>query len=233
MRLLTFGLALLAGIVAGPALAQGPVGMSSVAIARCAGKASAAIREADPAFGFIALDGMPWVTIERTEEKVGSQTIATTVTGTGARRRRDHTAVPFRFTCLLNDKGEAVMFHTSQLLTRLRDDLPPSYFVNGTATYLERMAAPKDLELRVQLLDVATPSNPEILTEQVVRTGWQVPLPFFLRLPKDTPMQGRKLVIGARMLAGDEVLFELKEPRPISSADLGRPIDLTLTKVQK
>ena len=114
--------------------------MSSVAIARCAGKASAAIREADPAFGFIALDGMPWVTIERTEEKVGSQSIATTVTGTGARRRRDHTAVPFRFTCLLNDKGEAVMFHTSQLLTRLRDDLPPSYFVNGTATYLERMA---------------------------------------------------------------------------------------------
>ena len=232
MRLLTFGLALLAGIVAGTALAQGPVGMSSVAIARCAGKASAAIREADFAFGFIALDGMPWVTIERTEEKVGSQAIATTVTGTGARRRHDHTAVPFRFTCLLNDKGEAVMFHTSQLLTRLRDDLPPSYFVNGTATYLERMAAPKDLELRVQLLDIAT-SNPEILTEQVVRTGWQVPLPFFLRLPKDTPTEGRKLVIGARMLAGNEVLFELKEPRPISSADLGRPIDLTLTKVQK
>ena len=46
--------------------------MSSVAIARCAGKASAAIREADPAFGFIALDGMPWVTIERTEEKVAA-----------------------------------------------------------------------------------------------------------------------------------------------------------------
>ena len=70
------------------------------------------------------------------------------------------------------------------------------------------MAAPKDLELRVQLLDVAKTSNPEILTEQVVRTGWQVPLPFFLRLPKDTPTEGRKLVIGARMLAGNEVLFD-------------------------
>ena len=125
------------------------------------------------------------------------------------------------------------MFHTSQLLTRLRDDLPPSSFVNGYGDLSREDGAPKDLELRVQLLDIATPSNPEILTEQVVRTGWQVPLPFFLRLPKDTPMQGRKLVIGARMLAGNELLFELKEPRPISSADLGRSIDLTLTKVQK
>jgi len=161
------------------------------------------------------------------------QSISTTVTGTGARRRRDHTAVPFRFTCLLNDKGEVVMFHASQLLTRLRDELPPSHFVNGSATYLEKMATPRGLELRVQLLDVAKPSSPEILTEQVVRTGWQVPIPFFLRLPEDTPVEGRKLVIGARMVVGREVLFALKEPRPISSADLGKSIDLTLAKVQK
>ena len=72
------------------------------------------MRQADPAFGVIALDGIPWVTIERTEEKVGIQSISTTVTGTGARRRRDGTSVPFRFTCVLNSKGEALMFHTSQ-----------------------------------------------------------------------------------------------------------------------
>ena len=233
MRPLAVALILIGGIAAVPALAQDPGGMSSAAISRCAGKAGAEIREADPAFGFIALDGMPWVTIERTEEKVGMQPISTTLTGTGARRRRDHTAVPFRFTCLLNDKGEVVMFHTSQLLTRLRDELPPSYFANGSATYLEKMAAPRGLELRVQLLDVARPSNAEILAEQVVRTGWQVPIPFFLRLPKDTPLGGRTLVIGASMVVGHEVLFALKEPRPISSADLGRAIDLTLTKVQK
>jgi uncharacterized lipoprotein YbaY len=233
MRLLAVGLVLLAGVVAEPALAQDSGGMSSAAISRCAGKAGAEIRESDPAFGFIALDGMPWVTIERTEDKVGMQSISTTVTGTGARRRRDHTAVPFRFTCLLNDKGEVVMFHASQLLTRLGDELPPSHFVNGSATYLERMATPRGLELRVQLLDVAKPSNVEILAEQVVRTGWQVPIPFFLRLPKDTPVEGRKLAIGARMVVGREVLFALKEPRPVSSADLGKSIDLTLAKAQK
>ena len=177
MRLVTFGLALLAGIIAVPALAQEPGGMSSASISRCAGKAGAEIREADPAFGFIALDGMPWVTIERTEDKVGMQSISTTVTGTGARRRRDHTAVPFRFTCLLNDKGEVVMFHASQLLTRLRDELPPSYFVNGSATYLEKMATPRGLELRVQLLDVAKPSTRKSLPSRSCAPAGRCPFP--------------------------------------------------------
>jgi uncharacterized lipoprotein YbaY len=94
------------------------------------------------------------------------------------------------------------------------------------------MAPPRGLELRVQLLDIAKPSNVEILTEQVVRTGWHVPIPFFLRLPKDTSFDGRKLVVAARMVLAHETLFELKEPRGISAADLGNSLDLTLTKVQ-
>ena len=92
------------------------------------------------------------------------------------------------------------MFHTSQLLTRMRDELPPSNFVEGSATYLEKMAPPRGLELRVQLLDISKPSNVEVLTEQVLRTGWHVPIPFFLRLPKDTSFEGRKLVVAARMV---------------------------------
>ena len=65
---------------------------------------------------------------------------------------------------------------------------------------MEKMAPPRGLELRVQLLDISKPSNAEVLAEQVVRTGWHVPIPFFLRLPKDTSFEGRKLVIGARMV---------------------------------
>ena len=233
MRLLKFAFALLASVIAMPALAQESGGLSSSAISRCAGKAGIEMRQADPAFGVIALDGIPWVTIERTEEKVGIQPISTTVTGTGARRRRDGTSVPFRFTCVLNSKGEALMFHTSQLLTRMRDELPPSNFVEGSATYLEKMAPPRGLELRVQLLDISKPSNVDVLTEQVLRTGWHVPIPFFLRLPKDTSFEGRKLVVDARMVLAHQTLFELKEPRKISAADLGNSVDLTLVKVQK
>jgi uncharacterized lipoprotein YbaY len=98
---------------------------------------------------------------------------------------------------------------------------------------MEKMAPPRALELRVQLLDISKPSNAEVLAEQVVRTGWHVPIPFFLRLPKDTSFEGRKLVIDARIVLAHQTLFELKEPRGISAADLGNSVDLTLLKVQK
>lgn len=210
-----------------PTAAREPGGISSSAISRCAGKIGSDTRQADPAFGLIMLDGMPWVTIERTEERVGTQRIATTVTGTGARRRRDGTSVPFRFTCLLDQNGQAVMFHSSQLAPTLGDALPPAKVVEGTVTYLQRMALPQGAELRVQLLDSGkTPAD--IVAEQVVRSGWQVPIPFALRLPKDMNLEGRKLVLTARLVARQQTLFELKAPHGVSTADLGKPIELTL-----
>lgn len=222
-------LALLAGTIVVPALAQDSGDISSLSISRCAGRAGIDTRQADAAFGFIAIDGVPWVTIERTEELVGSQAISTTITGTGARRRRDGRSVPFRFVCVLNNRGEALMFHTSHVNPELKDELPPSVLVSGSATYAEKMAAPKGLELRVQLLDVAK-SPAEILSEQVVRTGWQVPIPFALRLPKDTGLDGRTLAIAARMMVGRQTLFELKAPQAVTSGDIARPIDLVLAK---
>jgi uncharacterized lipoprotein YbaY len=215
-----------------PTLAQEPGGISSSAISRCAGRVGMDTRQSDAAFGTIMLDGMPWVTIERTEEMMGAQKIATTVTGTGARRRRDGTTAPFRFTCVLDQKGQAVMFHASQLAPALGDALPPSTIIAGSATYLLRMALPKGAELRVQLLDVAKTPAGDILAEQVVRSGWQVPMPFALRLPKSTELEGRKLVLTARMVQGRQVLYRLKEPHAIGGDDFRRPIELTLEKVE-
>jgi hypothetical protein len=76
--------AIAAIVLAAPALAQDPAGISSSAISRCAGKVGMDTRRSDPAFGTIMLDGMPWTTIERTEEKLGARVIVTTVIGTGA-----------------------------------------------------------------------------------------------------------------------------------------------------
>jgi hypothetical protein len=92
-----------------PSLAQEAGGISSPPLSRCAGKIGLDARQSDAAFGIIMLNGAPWLSIERTEEKVGSQPIASTVTGTGSQRRRNRTMAPFRFTCLLDDKGEVVM----------------------------------------------------------------------------------------------------------------------------
>ena len=128
--------ALLACALASPALARDG-GISSLAISRCAGKVGVDTRQSDAAFGLIAIDGIPWVTIERTEQSVGTQPITTTVTGLGALHRRNGTSVPFRFTCVLDAKGQALMFHATHLMRKLGDALPPATFVVGSATYAD------------------------------------------------------------------------------------------------
>ena len=90
--------ALLAASIATPAFAGPDGGISTPMLSRCAGKAGLETRQSDAAFGLLALDGAPWLSIERTDEAVGIQPIMTTVTGTGSRYRRNGTSVPFRFT---------------------------------------------------------------------------------------------------------------------------------------
>ncbi len=228
MRL--FVLSLLAGVAAAaPAVAQNLAEPSAV-LSRCAGKIGTDMRKGDPAFVTIALDGEPWLTIDRTEEKVGDAMIATTVTGIGSLRRKDGTSVPLRFTCLLDDKGQAVMVHLGPLLRTMGDRLPPATVIEGAASYLQRMALPRGVELQVRLLDTAK-KPAEVLAEQVVRSGWQVPIPFNLRVPKETNLEGRRLVLTARFVSARQPLFELKEERVLPVADLHKYVLLTLDKV--
>jgi uncharacterized lipoprotein YbaY len=235
MRLLTFlGLAALLLLALSPAATgqdvggQDTGGLSSNALSRCAGKVGRDTRQADPAFGIIMLDGMPWMTVERTEEKVGSQPITTTVTSNGALLRHKGTTVYFRFTCLLDDKGEAVMFHMRRADPRIGDGLPAALTVRGTAGYRTRNALPRGAELRVQLLDLSTSPQGEILAEQVVRSGWEVPIPFEMRLPKDSSLAGRKLAVAARLVAERRVIFRLAQPRPLTGDAARQNIDLLL-----
>ncbi|GEP58338.1 YbaY family lipoprotein [Reyranella soli] len=231
MYLLNLVVTLLVAIASTTALAQEAGGISSSAISRCAGKIGLDTREADAAFSAILLDG-PWVTIERVEDQVGTQTISTVVTGTGARRRRDGTFVPFRYTCLLDTKGQAVMLHTSHPAPQLGDTLPPATMIDGSAAYAET-TLPRGAELRIQLLDKSTSAPEEILAEQVVRIGRPTPIPFALRVPKDVSLDGRNLAIAARLVVGRQTLFQLKEPRAVVADDLRKSIDLTLEKVDQ
>ncbi len=231
MPLRLISLVLLAAFIAVPAFADDVGGVSSPVLSRCAGRAGIDTRQADAAFGVIALDGIPWLTIERTEDSVGMQPISTTVTGTGEYRRRNGTSVPFRFTCVLDAQGQALMFHPTALMRRLGDALPPAIVVNGAVTYRERMVLPRGAELRVQILDVAK-DPAEVMAEQVVRSGWQVPMPFALRLPKETTFEGRRLALAARLVLAHQVLFELREPLPVVGTDFLKPIELVLDKAE-
>jgi uncharacterized lipoprotein YbaY len=230
-------LLLFACLAAGQALthevrAQEAGGISSPLVSRCAGKAGTQTREADPAFLTFALDGVPWLAVERTPDAVGNQPISTTVTGSGWQRRKDGTTISFRFTCVLDADGQALMFHISHLMRSLGDELPPSTVVEGAAAYLEKAPLPRGIELRVQLLDISKSPTGEVLAEQVVRSGWQVPIPFALRLPRDMPLAGHKLQLTARVVLEHQILFELKEPRLITADDLHKYFALTLDKVR-
>jgi hypothetical protein len=209
-------LAILATFPDAPASAQDSGGISSSALSRCAGRAGLDARESDAAFGVIMLDGLPWVSIEKTGEQVGTQKAATAVTGSGMMRRRNGSLVPIRFTCMLDDKGQALMFYGRKLLPGVRDELMPARLLYGSATYRERMALPRGAELRVQLLNTSGSAGGEVVAEQVVRSGWAVPIPFVLRLPKDTSLDNRNLVLTARLAQSRQTLFQLKEPLPIA-----------------
>lgn len=223
-------LSIFAWLPVGSVHAQVSEGVSSALLSRCIGKTGSVVRQGDPAFMTIALDGLPWMTIEQTESTVGIQPISTTVTGTGWYRRRGGTTVFFRFTCVLDEQRQPVMFHASTLLHDLGDRLPPSVLIEGTAAYPDKSPLPRGVELQVQLVDPSRPPESRIIAEQVVRSGWLVPMPFVLRLSKDTSLTDRTLLISARMVLAHQTLYELEQPRMVTAADLTKPLDLTLSK---
>jgi len=101
------------------------------------------------------------------------------------------------------------------------------------------MALPHGAELRVQLLDAAVqspdvgrPTDLVILTEQVVRSGWEVPIPFALHLPEHTPLEGRNVLVMARLVVRHQSLFQLMEPHVMTGEDLHKPLELVLDQVQ-
>ncbi len=112
------------------------------------------------------------------------------------------------------------MFHAHKLLPGVRDGLGPARLLTGSVTYAEKMTLPRGAKLRVQLRDGSGSSPDAVLAEQVVRSGWAVPIPFALRLPHDAPLQGRKLSLTASLVLDHQTLFQLGEPLTIAGDDL-------------
>lgn len=121
------------------------------------------------------------------------------------------------------------MFHASSLLRELGDQLPPSIVINGTATYPDKIPLPRGIELQVQLLD-ASQRPARILAEQVVRSGWRMPIAFALRLPTEMSLADRQLSLSARLVLAHRTLFELAEARSLLPVDLRQPVALTLVR---
>jgi uncharacterized lipoprotein YbaY len=202
-------------------------GISSPLLSRCAGKFGTELRAGDQAFPLFGLDGVPWLKVESTDQTLDGAHIVKTVTGIGVQSRRRGQVVGLRFTCLIDDRGEAVSFKWNDLLPERNEALPPAFVLRGTTYYEPRIQLPAGTELRVQLFDRAV-DPPELLTEEVVRSSWVEPIPYGLRLPPDIKLQGRKLVIDARLSEGSATLYRLKQPQLLTLDQLQQPIDLTM-----
>ncbi len=205
-------------------------GISSPLLSRCAGKFGADLRAADPAFPLLGLLGLPWYTIEKTDQTIDGNHIVAIVSGIGNRWRRRGEVVSLRYRCLINEKGEAVDFNWTDLLPERNEAPPPAMVVRGSAYRQPKAQLPPGAELRVQLFDQAA-QPPALLTEAVLRSSWVEPIPFSLRLPQDVKLQGRKLVLDARLSLGVQTLYRLKQPRTLNLDQLQQPIDITLDAV--
>ena len=205
-------------------------GISSPLLSRCAGKFGAEVRAADSAFPALALFGVPWMTIEPTQQTVNGDRIVAIVTGIGAHNRRRGEIAALRFRCLIDDKGDAASFTWRELLPERHEALPPATVLRGTAYYAPKTTLAPGTELCVQLFDRAS-APPVLLTEAVVRSSWVEPIPFGLLVPPDMKLGGRKLVIEMRIALGSQILFRLKEPKVLALDQLQQPIDVSLDEV--
>jgi uncharacterized lipoprotein YbaY len=197
-----------------------PGGISTAALSRCAGLAGGEMREADAAFGELMLDGVPWLFAQQNHQAI-------VLSSTGTLRRRNGTTVPFRFLCALDDAGHANMFRV--ISAGVEEVLPPSRSIKGVAVPAGlEMPLARGVELRVQLLDVTKEPKGELLAEQIVRSGWQIPIPFALRVPADAVLDGRQLAIAARIVLARETLYRMERPRALTPEELPRPLTLEL-----
>lgn len=221
------GLLLAMTAISTPAMAQDEHGLSSLDISRCAGRIGVDLRSVDEAFVAFALDGVPWISAEEAEVSVGTQSVSTTITGSGWLRRRGGTVTYFRYTCLLDANRQALMAHMGVIERRVGDSSPPATTISGTASFPTTPPLPRGIELRVQMLDTSGPVA-ELMAEQVVRSGWPQPIPFALRIPNTVSLKERKLALSARAVLAHRTIFALTDPRPLDLADLERPIELVL-----
>src|SRR5205823_10158874 len=173
-------------------------------LSRCAGKFGAELRTADNAFPLFGLLGVPWTSIERTDQTIDGTHVVAIVTGIGGQSQRRGATTALRYRCLIDDKGVAVSF-TWKLLSESNEVLPPAMLLRGSANYQPKAQLAPGAELRVQLRDQAA-DPPALLTEVVERSSWVNPIPFGLRLPPDVKLEGRKLIIDARLSLGASTL---------------------------
>lgn len=221
--------AFLVFLFAAPALGQptDPGGISTPVLSTCLARITLDGQGADSAYAGATFDGLPWLKVETVDARLGSQTVWMRAAGSGTWWLRDGKTVPLRFACDIDRAGKALKLQASPIVPSRDDPLPPHRLVTGTVIWPPDGQNYAGGELRLQLLDESV-SPPIIVAEQVMRQLEPSRFVLALRLPAAAGPAGRKLNLHAIVVQGGFVRRGLRQPRPLTEADLQAPIMLHL-----
>lgn len=128
-------------------------------------------------------------------------------------------------------KGQEALVETANSTRRCKTKQLLSSFIDiqGSVTYLARIALPPDAILTIKIEDAArTDVRAKVLAEQRYElAGAQVPIPFSATIDRDLAGPRARLVVSARIDAGGKGRFMARQPyRPLPGHEAG--IDLIL-----
>ena len=110
---------------------------------------------------------------------------------------------------------------------------PPTAFLLGTVTYLQRSALTPEAEVHIELRDVSTPdaAGPPI-AKQVIATPGQVPIQFTLEYDPTKIRGGRAYAVSARIVDRGQLLFVTETPILVFSRGSLGPFEIVVTPVR-
>ena len=110
---------------------------------------------------------------------------------------------------------------------------PPTGFLNGTVTYMQRMALTPQAEVQVELRDVsAQDAASTLIAKQLIATPGQVPIPFSLEYDATKIRGGRTYAISARIVDRGQLQFITEARIPVLTGAAQGPIEIVVVPVR-
>ena len=110
---------------------------------------------------------------------------------------------------------------------------PPTAYLNGTVTYLQRMALTPEAEVQVELREVTAADAASVLiAKQVIATPGQVPILFSLEYDPTKIVAGRRYAVSARIVDRGQLQFVTDTRVPVTTWGATGPLEIVVVPVR-
>ena len=110
---------------------------------------------------------------------------------------------------------------------------PPTAYLNGTVTFVQRMALTPEAEVQVELREVTAGDSASVLiAKQVISTPGQVPIPFSLEYDPTKIVAGRRYAVSARIVDRGQLQFVTDTRVPVLTGGAPLPVEIVVVPVR-